>query len=367
MTQILFRCDASFLIGSGHVMRCRTLARELQRRGAAVTFLCRRQPGDLIALLEQEFPVLALPPLPLASAQGLEGRALYAAWLGCNKDQDAADCLAAIADAGIARASWLVVDHYGLDAVWEDHLLAGLAGASPPKLLAIDDLADRPHQADLLLDQNFFGAATARRYARLVPPYCSQLLGPQYALLGLEYAQLYPLVPMRMELRRVLVFFGGVDSENLSSLALEALMNPQLAHLAVDVVLGPNSPHRKCLAGLVNSRPHTTLHDPLPSLAGLIIRADLAIGAGGIHAFERIALNCYALTVSAAANQSIPLQHLAGIGSIALSGPHDLSRNLHDIACNYGKSFKRMPSCRRKLSCFGAGASIVSQLMTYAK
>ena len=68
--QILIRCDASLLIGSGHVMRCRTLARELQRCGGTVSFLCRRQLGDLIGLLEQEFSVLALPEQDLAPCNG---------------------------------------------------------------------------------------------------------------------------------------------------------------------------------------------------------------------------------------------------------------------------------------------------------
>ena len=116
MTQIFFRCDASLHIGSGHVMRCRTLARELRRRGAEITFLCRRQPGDLIELLEQEFQVLSLPEQQLASCEELEGRALYSAWLGCSQQQDSADCLAALEQAGINSAHWLVVDHYGLDA-----------------------------------------------------------------------------------------------------------------------------------------------------------------------------------------------------------------------------------------------------------
>lgn len=318
MTQILVRCDASLSIGSGHVMRCRTLARDLQRRGATVTFLCRRQPGDLIDLLEQEFPVLALPEQPLARCQGLAGRDLYAAWLGCSQAQDAAQCLEALAHAGLTTASWLVVDHYGLDASWEEAMLEGLSGEAPPKLLAIDDLADRTHQADLLLDQNFFGSETEQRYRGLVPVHCRQLLGPHYALLGPEYAQLHPLVPPRTELRRVLVFFGGVDPDNLTGQALEALMDPALAHLAVDVVLGRQSPHRQAVEQQVARRPGTTLHGPLPSLAGLIARADLAIGAGGATTWERACLGLPSLVTPAADNQVQGVNLLAQISMVKL-------------------------------------------------
>ena len=105
MTSIIFRCDASHQIGSGHVMRCRTLARELRRRGAEITFICRQQPGDLIGLLRREFEVLGLPPLATTSSSSpLEGRALYVAWLGCSQQQDAANCLAALEQAGIHSA-----------------------------------------------------------------------------------------------------------------------------------------------------------------------------------------------------------------------------------------------------------------------
>ena len=192
MNHILFRCDASIHIGSGHVMRCRTLARELRRRGAEITFLCKRQPGDLIDLLEQEFQVLSLPEQQLTPCEELAGRALYAAWLGCSQQQDATDCLVALEQAGINSAQWLVVDHYGLDASWEDAMREGLGSELPPQRLVIDDLADRSHSCDLLLDQNFFGEATERRYQGLVPPQCRQLLGPHYALLGPEYALLPP-------------------------------------------------------------------------------------------------------------------------------------------------------------------------------
>ncbi|QNI46796.1 UDP-2,4-diacetamido-2,4,6-trideoxy-beta-L-altropyranose hydrolase [Synechococcus sp. A15-60] len=321
MTRILIRCDASLLIGSGHVIRCRTLARELQRRGAEVCFLCRRQPGDLIGLLEQEFQVLALPEQPLVACEGLEGSDLYGAWLGCTQEQDAAQCLEVLAVAGINRISWIVADHYGLDVSWEEQLVAGLPGTDAgPQLLVIDDLADRPHQADLLLDQNFFGEATHQRYQDLVPPQCRQLLGPHYALLGPEYAQLHPLVVPRTELRQVLVFFGGVDPSNLTGRALEALMDPPLADLAVDVVLGLQSPHRQPVAELVARRPHTTLHGPLPSLAGLIARADLAIGAGGATTWERSCLRLPTLVVAIAANQLPFAEALDQAGHLQLLG-----------------------------------------------
>jgi UDP-2,4-diacetamido-2,4,6-trideoxy-beta-L-altropyranose hydrolase len=320
MTRILFRCDASLSIGSGHVMRCRTLARELQRRGAEIVFLCRRQPGDLIGLLEQEFLVLALPEQHLAACEGLEERQLYGAWLGCSQGQDAAQCLEALARAGITMAHWLGVDHYGLDATWESQLQAGLGDDAPPKLLVIDDLADRLHQSDLLLDQNFFGEVTEQRYQGLLSPHCRQLLGPHYALLGPEYAQLHPLVPPRTELLRVLVFFGGVDPANLTGRALEALMDPSLDHLAVDVVLGRQSPHRQEVAELVARRPYTCLHGPLPSLAGLIARADLAIGAGGATTWERACLGLPSLVVAIAANQLPFAQALDQAGYLQLLG-----------------------------------------------
>lgn len=320
MTRVLLRCDASLSIGSGHVIRCRTLARILRQRGAEVIFLCRRQPGDLVALLEKEFRVLALPEQPLSLCDGLAGRELYKSWIGCSQPQDSADCLTALSAAGVQSADWLVVDHYGLDVIWQSQILNSLNRDGPCRLLVIDDLADRLHRADLLLDQNFFGIETNHRYHQFLPAHCRQLLGPHYALLGPEYAQLQPLVPIRTELRRVLVFFGGVDPDNLTCRALEALTEDEFKHLAVDVVLGQQSLHRKCVEDLVSRRQFTTLHSALPSLAGLMARADLAIGAGGSTTWERACLKLPSLVVTIAANQQLFTEALSNAGHVQLLG-----------------------------------------------
>ena len=119
MMRILFRVDASLHIGSGHVMRCRTLARELQRRGAELVFICRRQAGDLIEILQQEFHVLVLCDQSLLSTYDLNGRQLYRAWLGCTQQKDAAECIEALDSEQIFDFDWLVIDHYGIDVCWE--------------------------------------------------------------------------------------------------------------------------------------------------------------------------------------------------------------------------------------------------------
>lgn len=305
---MLVRCDASLSIGSGHVMRCRTLARALQDRGAEVVFLCRQQVGDWIQQLAKEFLVLQLPPCSQAYSEEsklLNGRDLYASWLGCSEEQDAADCLAAIAAISLESPDWLVLDHYGLAGTWEELMLAGLSNrtGSKPAVLVLDDLADRIHQADVLMDANRLNPFVVDPYKDLLPQACSTLLGPPYALLDPLYPQLQPLLPPRNEFRRLLVFFGAVDSANHSGTALQALSHPRLRNLAVDVVVGESAPHRPELEAQMRDLPHTRLHVGLPSLAGLMARSDLALGAAGITSWERACLGLPSLVVPVAENQ----------------------------------------------------------------
>ena len=137
-----------------------------QRIDADIIFLCRKQKGNLIELLEKEFRVIALPEKKLLNCKDLKGRELYESWLGCSEADDADDCLRALDKAEILKADWIVVDHYGLSAKWEaDDKCTKNKNAT--KMMAIDDLADRHHEADILLDQNYFGNNTDERYQGL--------------------------------------------------------------------------------------------------------------------------------------------------------------------------------------------------------
>ncbi len=368
---IAIRTDASARIGLGHLARCRTLAAALREQGATVHFICRAHPGHQIDALRAEgYRVTALPAPPLRDAADAD----YAAWLGVTQAQDAAETLAAIKAQPATNkqqqttnhkqptTNHLIIDHYALDTTWEQHLRPAVH-----RSLVIDDLANRPHDCDLLLDQNFAADAEAR-YAHLLQPQAQCLLGPRYALLRPEYAQARqrlhrctsgqpnntetmrgqsepvqsapvqsdhagPLSPESTMIqavtadptpvRRVLVFFGGTDPDDLSGRALQALSHPTLAQLHVDLVVGANNPHRDRLAAQAEARGNTQLHPPRPHLADLMAQADLAIGAGGATTWERCCLGLPSLVVSIAQNQRPACEALVTAGVIDYLGHKD--------------------------------------------
>ncbi len=314
---IVFRADASLQMGTGHVMRCLTLADALRERGASCTFVCRPHPGHLLALVAQRgHQALALPELQEGAQPNHNGTA-HGHWLGTDLATDAQDTQQALRTrTGGQPVDWLVVDHYALDARWEEAL-----SPQAQRIMAIDDLADRPHTCDLLLDQNWYGDTNDARYDLLISLSTKRLLGPRYALLNSAYAQLRALLPQRDGIvRRVLVFFGGSDPANLTASVIKAMMVPDMQELALDVVIGVNHPDPTSIAALVDERPDTVLHQNLPSLAGLMARADLMIGAGGSTTWERMSLGLPSLVIGVADNQLPTNQALHSAGYVNFLG-----------------------------------------------
>jgi UDP-2,4-diacetamido-2,4,6-trideoxy-beta-L-altropyranose hydrolase len=308
--KVAFRVDASSRMGTGHVMRCLTLAEALSERGAEVLFVTRDHVGNLLPLLRQfATTVLPRPDVPPASTED------YAAWLGVAQAVDASETARAVQDKSF---EWLVVDSYGLDAEWELRIRSHVA-----KLMVIDDLANRPHECDVLLDQNF-SLEGKRRYLGRVPSHCHLLLGPRYALLHPEYARLRKALRRRDgQVKKVVVFFGGADPHNTTAVALKALSDGSLRELAVDVVVGASNPHRQDITRLAYGRPQTSVYGPVPHLAELLAGADLAVGAGGGTTWERMCLGVPSVLVSIAENQRRACEALAAAGLAKYAGHFD--------------------------------------------
>ncbi len=296
MTNVAFRVDSSARIGSGHLMRCLTLAEEMQARGSSVVFICRDLAGNLTDLVQRKgFKVIRLKAPPASLGANGPGQD-YEEWLGVPWSQDADETRQVLA-AG-APVDWLIIDHYALGQGWEQRLRSQVQ-----RILVIDDLANRSHDCDCLLDQNLC-RNMGERYHDRVPRNCRQLLGPQYALLRKEFGAARESLRERPEsVNNVLLFFGGADPTNETEKALDALDLVNQASFSTAVVVGQSNPNQQRIQSRCSQRPRTQSHVQTANMADLMTQADLALGASGSSTWERCCLGLPSLTVSIADNQ----------------------------------------------------------------
>ena len=212
--------------------------------------------------------------------------------------QDAAETRAALGEG----PDWLVMDHYAFDARWQ-----GAARPAGTRLMVIDDLADRPHDCDLLLDQNL--GHEAGDYDGLVPEACTRLIGPRYALLRPEFAEARAGALAAREgrgLNRLMISMGGIDAADATSMVLDALRDAPLPEgLVISVIMGGQAPALERVRALARDMPRPTeVAVDVDDMAARMAAADLAIGAGGATTWERCALGLPSVIVETADNQA---------------------------------------------------------------
>jgi UDP-2,4-diacetamido-2,4,6-trideoxy-beta-L-altropyranose hydrolase len=278
-------------------MRCLTLADALRVQGARVSFVSRPLAGNLGYLAELKgYKVHALPAASNGYVRVL-GDSRHAEWLGIDWKTDADDTKRVLKDSA-NPVDWLIVDHYALDCRWERELRALVGG-----IMVIDDIADRAHDCDMILDQNLH-IDQELRYRGLVPVACRQFLGPLYALLRPEFvAERRHLRKRDGSVRRLLIFLGGSDPANETLKALDAVVLLDGAEISIDVVVGAANMHRALIAERCASMKNTSFHCQVDHMAGLMAEADLSIGAGGSTTWERSCLGLPSIVMSLASNQ----------------------------------------------------------------
>ncbi len=300
--RIIFRTDASVQIGIGHVMRCITLADALKAKGGECKFICREHEGNLIEQIRQRGHVAVSLPIDLGNLANHNvkerGVLSHASWLGTDWTIDAAQTKVI---AGETEVDWLIVDHYALDIRWEQSLRS-----SCRKLMVIDDLADRKHDCDILLDQGL--GSNAYSYDGIVPEGCNILIGPSYAMLRPEFADLRDFSLRRRlipKLEHLLISMGGVDHADATGHILKSLIDCRLPKdISITVVMGSHAPWLEQVKLIATKMPYPTkVMVNVQNMAVLMANSDLAIGASGSTSWERCSLGLPSLIGVFGANQ----------------------------------------------------------------
>jgi UDP-2,4-diacetamido-2,4,6-trideoxy-beta-L-altropyranose hydrolase len=308
MKYIVYRVDASASIGTGHVMRCLTLADALKSKGYESIFICQHLVGNVGTYIEgRGFRVELLEKT--ADIQTFQ----------CSEDAEGS----AVIINGLSQSvDWLIVDHYEIDHKWEK-----LMKPHVNRIMVIDDLANRAHQCDLLLDQNL-QVNGELRYRNLVPPHCKLLIGPRYLLLRPSFYESKRLLSKRnRSLEKLLIFFGGSDPTNETIKALQALADMNLEGIQITVIIGVSNPNAEQIVELCLGLENVQLHVQVENMTDYIVQADFALGAGGVAMWERCYLGLPSSVTIVADNQQDSVIAAERSGAVWNLGRHEQTNN----------------------------------------
>ena len=331
--KVVFRVDASLQMGTGHVMRCLTLANELKQQNHEIIFICRELTGNHILLIK--YPVLVLPKNDNFQSDGL-----YLNWLGVTQEQDAEQTIKVIPK----NIDLLIVDSYALDEIWHKQLKP-----YTKKIMVIDDLADRQFDCNVLLNQNL--GTQIEDYKDKVLNNCELLLGCDYALLRPEFPNLREKALIKRKntkvIKNILISMGGSDITNKTYDILQEVSDD----LNIVVILGGISPHNKMIKNYAKSRKNVKVVVDADNISRLMFDADLAIGAGGSTSWERCCLGLPTLLYVLAENQRKIAGNLEQLGAVKIVD--NLKVNLQNILNNF--SFWQIMSEKAQTVCDGIG------------
>jgi len=313
--RIIFRADASVDLGIGHVMRCLTLASELAERGATISFICQDLPGNLCSHIDAQGYVAHC-----FSAGEKDRYPLDKAWQSQSNDQELLDAKESlkILQAVVQPVDWLIVDHYHLSATWETQLRPFVK-----KLMVIDDLANRKHDCDILLDQNVYNNFETR-YENLIPESCIKLLGPSFLLIGLQFnKRAHAEREHNKNIKNVLITMGGSDVLNVTLWTLTCVLEAKIPRqIDITIVTGSAYKHSSQLKEIIQSshlNKITYFHD-INTMADLMRETDLAITAGGFTVYELLASEVSSLVIAANDSQVPAMAELNNLGAIEFIG-----------------------------------------------
>ncbi|WP_201576096.1 UDP-2,4-diacetamido-2,4,6-trideoxy-beta-L-altropyranose hydrolase [Psychrobacter okhotskensis] len=308
MRAIGFRVDAAAHIGTGHLHRCITLACELKNLSIRCVFFVRQFECDLLGvILDNNFEYVII-----GQSVGYRFNDDHTQWLGVSQKQDAQNFIEVATNYDLTL---LVIDHYSIDSIWESNVKEKLA----LPILVIDDLANREHNCEMLLDQNYW-PDMSQRYIGLTSDSCQYFLGPKYALLKPVFNK---LIQGNMLFKQpndsILVNFGGVGNYKLWQVVLPALIKCNTFNFHVVTGKLPSDEYTY-LSNWVESSSHIYIEEITNKMPELMSVSVYSLGACGSTVWERFCLGLNSALIDVADNQKELVKYLDYQGLIDYLG-----------------------------------------------
>ncbi len=304
-------------MGSGHLMRCLTLADELNKNSSVnIFFISRNHKGNINRIVKQRnFRIIELPTSKNKITEAKYDKNLYGIrWLGVSQEEDANEFLNAI---NCIEPDLLIIDHYGIGEKWET-----LVRKHVKKIMVVDDLANRIHDCDFLLDQNYYDKLEDR-YKSFVPKDCKLFLGPKYILLRDEFLETNRILSRNKRKNRIFIFFGAIDQFNLTLNTLKSLHLNNSNNFIADIVIGKENPNKQIIKDYVSNHSNLNLYVQIDNFSEILENASICIGSGGTAIWESCFLGIPSFIITFAENQILSVEYLASKNIIEYYGHHD--------------------------------------------
>jgi spore coat polysaccharide biosynthesis predicted glycosyltransferase SpsG/RimJ/RimL family protein N-acetyltransferase len=210
------------------------------------------------------------------------------------------------------RPDWIVLDHYFLTQRWVDVVRDAVGARS----LVLEDLEREWDRVDFILYGNSGRSVRLKESSEAIV-----LNGGRFALLSGDYRELRNSRLMPASHReQITIFAGGADIENLSTTFLRAVISSKVREWPVEVVVGSMFPHRNELEAVAGGIDWIRVGTIRPSMAATYARSRMALGAGGVSAWERACLGVPTVLVAVADNQEPVCRILGDSGAAEYIG-----------------------------------------------
>jgi UDP-2,4-diacetamido-2,4,6-trideoxy-beta-L-altropyranose hydrolase len=343
MENILFRVDASETLGKGHLSRCLNLANKLLNERNSIYFITNT--------------------LSSSNSNLIRGFGFKHIEISKNSNDNGLDETLEITKK-LGSVGSIVIDHYQIGFEWEKRVSFLI-----PRLVVIDDLANRAHHCHYLIDQTL--GRLKSDYTKLVASDCKLLLGSEYSLISRDYTMLREKsIEKRQhtdQLNKILVAFGGGDPSIALLKVSDDLALLEKKYTIYFVTRSTMDAKDELMAKLNNTHHDVKVFTDISDLSELVYMSDLSVGAGGISSYERCCLGLPTVLIKLADNQSGNASSLQSAGAVYYLGSicdivrGAIAKAINNIMSNY--DFWKSISDKSILVCDGQGVSNIARII----